>query len=72
MQLFRCARRSNKGFHVLATVFVCSFYAVELMKGGADPTTAATAAVQKIASKYPSVSAAVVALNLAGEYGKNN
>lgn len=70
-QLIHCVRDSNgKGFFMFLWIFVYSFYAVELMRAGSDPTTAATTAVQKIAGKYPSVSAAVVALNLAGEYGK--
>lgn len=46
-----------------------SFVAVELMRSGVDPTSAAAAAVRRVARVYPSSSAAVVALNMTGEYG---
>ena len=40
------------------------------MRSGASPADAAAAAVRRIARVYPSVSAGVVALNAAGEYGR--
>jgi len=48
----------------------CSFVAVELMRSGIEPTAAATAAVKRVSRVYPSSSAAVIALNMTGDYGK--
>ena len=52
-------------------LYLRSFYTVELMRSGYAPAQAAAAAVQKIARVYPSVSAGVVAVNIAGDYGKH-
>jgi len=41
------------------------------MRDGMDPSAAAAAAVRRIARVYPSSSAAVVALNVTGDYGNS-
>jgi len=47
-----------------------SFTAVEMMRSGVEPADAAAAAIRRIARVYPSSSAALVALNVTGDYGK--
>jgi len=44
---------------------------VELMRDGMNPSAAAAAAVRRIARVYPSSSAAVLALNVTGDYGNS-
>jgi len=48
----------------------CSFVAVELMRSGIEPAAAAATAISRISDVYPSSSAALVALNMTGDYGK--
>ena len=40
------------------------------MRNGVDPSVAAAAAIRRISRVYPSSSAALVALNMTGDYGK--
>jgi len=41
------------------------------MRSGVDPNDAAAAAIKRISRVYPSSSAAVIALNMTGHYGKS-
>ena len=41
-----------------------------MMRSGVEPAVAAAAAIKRIARVYPSSSAALVALNVTGDYGK--
>jgi len=41
-----------------------------MMRSGVEPADAAAAAIRRIARVYPSSSAALVALNVTGDYGK--
>ena len=49
--------------------FLPSFYAVTLMQTGVNPTTASTAAIQRITAKFPTFSGAVICVNKLGEHG---
>jgi len=51
-------------------VMYCSFVAVELMRSGVEPAAAAATAIKRISRVYPSSSAALIALNMTGDYGK--
>ncbi|OXU18269.1 hypothetical protein TSAR_014327 [Trichomalopsis sarcophagae] len=49
--------------------FLPSFLAVELMRQGSSPTSAAEAAIKRIVKHYPNFSGAVIALNKEGQFG---
>lgn len=49
--------------------FLPSLVAVEYMRNGLTPQTAAAYSLQRIAQRYPEFSGAVVALNIDGEFG---
>ncbi|KAF5270068.1 hypothetical protein FQA39_LY08480 [Lamprigera yunnana] len=49
--------------------FLPSFYAIELLRIGTEPTTAAQMAVDRITQVYPSFWGAVIVLNAIGDYG---
>lgn len=49
--------------------FFFSFLAVELMRQGQSPTTAAETAIKRIAKHYPKFSGAVIALSKDGQFG---
>ena len=47
-----------------------SFLAVELMRGGADPSAACTAAIARTKRHYPKFFGAVICANTTGHYGE--
>lgn len=47
----------------------CSYQAVENMRNGMTPTKAAEDAILRVSKYYPDFSGAIVAANVAGEYG---
>ena len=47
----------------------CSFLAVESMRYGESPASAAEIAIRRIAKHYPNFSGAVIALNKFGQFG---
>jgi N4-(beta-N-acetylglucosaminyl)-L-asparaginase len=49
--------------------FSPSFLAVELMRGGMDPTKAAEVPIRRIAKYYPQYQGAIVCINASGAIG---
>lgn len=54
---------------MLLILFFISFHAVQAMKYGYDPTSAARLAIDTIAQYYPKFSGAIVVVDKYGHYG---